>query len=232
MAATGPALTPVNDVGLGVGVFSDAAFASINRKFNKIWNDYPGLRPNLHRFLDLRVVALDDGTPSPLHPDPATGFARAKLVPGSDVVYGPDQQPGANYGAVVRYTRANGTPGPNLYRINYVAQAEPTDYGLLCLPNPPASYTPTDFVSAVIQPRYKAGYLQFNSDPNVPLPLGNIYVSYRFQMSGAGDVVAVDYDSREVVSILLTIRNYPQTTQPEPQTITLKGAAKVRNFLR
>lgn len=232
VAGTGPALTPTNDPGLGVGVFSDAAFATINRKFNKIWNDYPGLRPNLHRFLDLRLVNLDDGTASPLHPNPVTGFARAKLVPGSDVVYGPDQQPGANYGNVVRYTRTNGAPGPNQYRINYVNQVEPTDYSLLGLPNPPASYTPTDFVSAVIQPRYKAGYLQFNSDPNVPLPAGNIYVSYRFQMSGAGDIVAVDYDSREVLSILLTIRNYPQTSLPDPQTITLKGAAKVRNFLR
>lgn len=232
VAATGPALTPNNDAGLGAGVFSDAQYASINRKFNKIWNDYPALRPNLHRFLDLRVVPTGDGTPTPLNPIATIGFDRARIVPGSEVVYGPDQVPGANYGSMVRYTRTVGNPGPNQYRLNYVDLAEPTDYTLLGVPNPPAQYTPTDFVSAVIQPRFRAGYLQFNSDPNVPLPQGNIFVSYRFQFTGKGDVVAVDYDSREIMSILLTIRNYPQTTQPDPQSITLNGAAKVRNFLR
>ncbi|MCO5296466.1 MAG: type II secretion system GspH family protein [Fimbriimonadaceae bacterium] len=232
VVATGPALTPNNDPGLAAGVFSDAQYASINRKFNKIWNDYPALRPNLHRFVDLRVTPTADGTASPLNPNPAVGFDRARIVPGSEVVFGPDQVPGANYGAMIRYTRTVGNPGPNQYRLNYVNLAEPTDYTLLGVPNPPAQYTATDFVSAVIQPRFRAGYLQFNSDPNVPLPQGNIFVSYRFQFTGVGDVVAVDYDSREIMSILLTIRNYPQTTQPDPQSITLNGAAKVRNFLR
>lgn len=232
VVATGPALTPNNDPGLAAGAFSDPQYASINRKFNKIWNDYPALRPNLHRFVDLRVVPTGDFTPGPLNPLPNQGFARARIVPGSEVVFGPDQIPGANYGAMIRFTRTVGTPGPNQYRLNYVNLAEPTDYTLLGVPNPPAQYTPTDFVSAVIQPRYRAGYLQFHSDPNVPLPAGNIFVSYRFQFTGVGDVVAVDYDSREIMSILLTIRNYPQTTQPDPQSITLNGAAKVRNFLR
>lgn len=228
---TGVALSPVNDPNVG-GNFYDPAYDTINKKFNKVWADNPALRPNIHRFVDLRTVAQPDGTASPLNPDPATGFARAKLVPGSEIVVGPDQNPGANYGAPVRYTRTTRTPGPNQYRINYVDQPEPTDWALLGLPNPPANYTATDFVSAIIQPRYKAGYIQFNSDPNVPLPTGNITVRYRFQFTGPGDTVAVDYDTRQIIEILLTVRNYPQSSVPNPQTVTVRGMASVRNFLR
>jgi len=262
---TGPALTPTNDPNLA-GLFSDPQYSpsnggglnfddpnsgsSINKLFNKVWADNPNIRPNVHRFIDLRVVRSRDGSPSPLHPDPLIGFARAKIVPGSEVVIGPDQNPGPNYGRMVRYTRTTGVPGPNQYRINYYDLAEPRnpasntlDYGQIGFPNPPAVYDPTNFVSAIIQPRYKAGYIQLNSDPNVPLPgnlafpntpvnEGNIAVSYRFQMTRAGDTVAVDYDTSQLMQVLLTVKNFPQTTLPNAQSVTLKATASVRNVLR
>lgn len=261
-ANTGPALTPSNDSALG-GTIADPTYApsnaggtgyenpnsgsSINKLFNKVWFDNPNMRPFVHRFIDLRVCRLRDGSPSPLHPDPLTGFARAKIVPGSEVVIGPDQNPGAGYGALVRYTRTTGTPGPNQYKINYVNLPEPRnpatntlDYPSIGFPNPPANYDPTNFTSAIIQPRYKAGYIQLNSDPNVPLPAdlltpgnqGNIAVYYRFQMTGAGDTVAVDYDTSQLMQVLLTIKNFPQTTLPNAQSVTLKATAAVRNVLR
>jgi hypothetical protein len=194
--------------------------------------------------MDLRVTPQVDGTPSPM--DPSNGFGRAKIVAGSDVVIGPDQNPGPNYGEPIRYTRTTRAPGPNQYKINYVDLPEP-DYSLYGLPVPPANYTPGDFTSAVFQPRFKVGYIQLNSDPNVPLPSGTIRVSYRFQFTGgisagsiAGiasggarqDAVAVDYDTRQLMSVLLTIRNYPQSNIPNPQTVTLSATAKVRNYLR
>lgn len=222
------------------GVFSDAQYSSINKKYNKIWHDYPGLHGNIHRFIDLRVTPNDDGAASPLSPDPATGFARAQIVPGSEEIYAPDQNSGPNYGNIVRYTRTTHEPGPNQYRINYVNQTEP-NYALLGLSSPPPVYTPADFTSAVFQPRYKAGYIQFNSDPNVPLPGDNpatgineakILIFYRFQFSQPNDVMAVDYDSRELMSIQMTIRNYPQSSLPNPQAVTLHSTASVRNFTR
>jgi prepilin-type N-terminal cleavage/methylation domain-containing protein len=256
---TGPALTPANDTNLAGGI-GDPEYAqangggpgwqtpypgggsSINKNFNKMWADHPELRPNIHRFIDLRVGTLRDGSPSLLNPDPSLGFAQTRIVPGTEVVIGPDQNPGPNYGRLVRYTRTTRTPGPNQYRINYTNLPEPTDYSLIGLPNPPATYTSTDYVSAVIQPRYKAGYIQLNSDPNVPLPEddpatatlneGNISVSYRFQMTGSGDTVAVDYDTGQLIQVLLTIKNFPQTTIPNPQTVTLKATATIRNILR
>jgi hypothetical protein len=108
----------------------------------------------------------------------------------------------------------------------------------------PGSYDPQNFVSAIVQPQYKAGYIQLNSDPGSPLPKGEIRVSYRFQFTKsrtgtsaqlAGlktDVFAVDYDSRELMTILVSIRSYPQSNQPNAQTVSLQTTAKVRNYIR
>ena len=133
------------------------------------------------------------------------------------------------------YARTTRNPGPNQYRINYVDQPEPTPANYLALlgvPAPLTPYDPTDFTTAVIQPRYKAGYVQLNSDPNVPLPVGTFQVYYRFQFTHRQDVFAVDYDSRQVMSVLLTVKNFPQTGLSSSQNVTIPVTAKVRNFLR
>lgn len=236
-----PPLSPLQDTNLA-GNFYDPQFQSINKLFNKVWADNPNLRPNgVHRFLDLRVTPNSDGAVSPISPDPATGFSNASIVPGSEQIFGPDQIDGPHYGKKIRYVRTTREPGPNQYRINYTDLAEP-DYAVLGLPVPPTAYTPTNFMSAVYQPRFRAGYVQFNSDPNVPLPgddpatasvnEAQIQVFYRFQFSHPQDVIAVDYDSRQVMSVLVTIRNYPQSSAPNPQTVTLRSTAEVRNFIR
>lgn len=230
--ATGPELTYLTDA--TVGNFYDAAFQNINRLFNKVWNDNPALQTTggVHRFIDLRVTPQADGTPSPLDPDPNVGFPRARIVPGSEIVMGPDQNAGPGYGRAIRYTQVTKNPGKNQYAINYVNIPEP-DWATLGYAAPPAAYTPTNFVSAILQPRFKAGYIQLNSDPNVPLPgPSSISVYYRVQFNQPGDTVTVDYDTRDSMTILLTIRNYPGTTLPNPQSITLKGSAAIRNVIR
>ena len=254
--ATGQAFSPVNATDLGNAWPSpeyqpaDVAY-EINRSFNKVWREQTtggsainfNLLPDVHRFIDLRVAPFSDGSNSPLHPDPTLGFARARIVPGSEIIVGPDQNPGPNYGQPIRYSRVTRNPGPNQYRINYVDLQEPTngggavDYTVFApgMPNPPATYTANNFVSAIIQPRFKAGYVQLNSDPNVPLPQGNITVSYRFQMNKPKDIIAADYDTRQLMGVMLTIRNYPQTGTtgiPNPQQVTLSATATVRNIVR
>jgi hypothetical protein len=162
------------------------------------------------------------------------------IVPGSEVVIGPDQNSGPNYGLPTRYTRTTRSPGPNQYKINYASLAEPTDYRLLGFSDAEVTafeslggaYSATNFLSAFIQPRYRAGYMQFYSDPNIPMPLGNIQVRYRFQFSRVGDTFAADYDTRQLISLKLTIRNYPQSSQPNPQGITVASSAAARNILR
>lgn len=285
LAHEGPEVTPSNDLpatppndpitnnplaAINTGVFSDPDFQSINRLFNKIWFDYPTLRPDIHRFIDLRVTPQADGnfvrnaSPSPL--DPTLGYPRARIVPGSEEVTGPDQRPGPNYGLPVRYTRTtNQVVGPNEYRINYVDQPEPnwSDPGL-GIPSADltaflglgGAYSATNFVSAVYEPRFKAGYIELNSDPNVPIPAvlpgsgsppvaaAPISVFYKFQFTkavprpgqtggvGVGDTFAIEYDSRQLMTVQVSIRNYPQSTLPSTQTVTLKAEAPVRNYLR
>jgi type II secretory pathway pseudopilin PulG len=230
---TGPELVPSNDPSLG-GNFFDAAYASINKKFNKVWADNPSLQTAglTHRFIDLRVTTQADGTAGPLAP--ANGFTQATIVPGSEIVIGPNQAAGPAYGQPTRYTRiTRGQPGPNQYKINYTDLPEPTDYTTAFgFANPPANYTANNFSSAILQPRFKKGYVQLNSDPLVALPSGNISVFYKVQFSRPGDSVNVDYDTRESINVLLTIRNYPQSTLPNPQNVTLKGTATVRNGTR
>ena len=240
---------------------------TINDAFNLAWNTYNGqgghgdLRPNIQRFIDLRLTANEDGTYGPLFPDGAANiaganvilngnqgsFARGTIVPGSEQVWGPDQILGPNMGNEIRYVRTTQAPGPNQYKINYVAQQQPVnpntgliDYTLLGLSAADvagfnaAVYDPTNFVSATLQARYMPGYIQLNSDPNSPLDTTNakFKVFYRFEFTSPTDSFAVDYDSRQVMSVLLTLHDYPQTSLPNPQTMTLKTTATVRNFLR
>jgi prepilin-type N-terminal cleavage/methylation domain-containing protein len=244
--------TPLTDDYTG-GNFWDVDHDPINEKFNWVWANRKEMQPDVHRFIDLRVTTNADGAVSPLHP--TLGFSRAVIVPGSEEVYGPDQLPGPNYGFTIRYTRTTArNPGPNQYRINYVDQPEPTneagavDYSTVngvrstdMAGFNPNVYNDKNFISAIIQPRFKKGYLELNSDPNVALPAGDIMVSYRFQFNAAGnrgngsreDVFAVEYDTRQLIDVLLTIRNYPQSqSTPNPQTITLKSTATVRNYIR
>ena len=255
---TDTSLTPTNDPALAAGVFSDAPFwetsfnrFNINRVFNKVWADAQAGRNGIpaqygetggaHRFVDLRTIPQGDGTPSPL-----AQFGRARIVPGSEEVFGPDQNPGSNFAYEVRYHRVNREPGPNEYRINYADLQEPTaaGWGLLGLPVPPANYDRTSFVSAIIQPRYRAGYVELCSNPEVPIPAvmrlsgtindvpGRIRVAYKFQFTSPDDVVRAEYDTRQLMQVIMTIRNYPQADIPYPQTVTMKATANVRNFIR
>lgn len=252
------AYTPQNDPDMATGVFSDSPFwntnydrFNINRVFNKVWADAQANRNGIpaqfgeiggaHRFIDLRTVTQGDGTASPIGM-----FPRAQITPGTDEVFGPDQNPGANFGYEVRYKRVNREPGPNEYRINYSNIAEPTVAGYMSLYGavPPATYDRTNFLSAIVQPRFKAGYIQLCSNPEVPIPAvmrfpgtstdvpGRIRVAYKFQFTTPDDVVRVEYDTRQLMQVVVTIRNYPQSNVPYPQTVTMKATANVRNFLR
>lgn len=261
VADSGPVQTPTADNGAGAILSPKSAAAGsfylVNHLFNYVYNAHPEVRDSAQRFIDLRVAPSvnsdNSSTYGPL--DPTTGFGRFSITPGSEEVYGPDQNPTADPANItrVRYTRTSGTPGPNQYRINYTNQTEPmtagvVDYSLLGL-NPadlatfnPNVYDPTNFVSAVIQPRYKVGYIELNSDPNAPLPqltaagvaTGQpaFLIYYRFQSTIAGDSIGVDYASRQSMSVQVTVRSYSSGSVISPQTVTLSSQVNVRNYLR
>jgi hypothetical protein len=162
-------------------------------------------------------------------------MARAYVTPGSEQIYGPDQRPGPNYGNLVRYSRVATRPvGPNQYYINYTDMPEPDWMAALGsgVSYDPKTFNSSDFVSSVLQPQYRAGYVELNSKFGEPIPQGNIYVVYRFQFTEPNDRVVVDYNSGDTVEVVLTIKNFPQTNTPFAQAVTVKGSTKVRNFFR
>lgn len=238
--ATDPASAlPMNAARWQGAIYSPSSSSSqVNQRFNAMWVDWDAIFPNVgnkqelvKRFIDLRLCLNKDSEPSPLHP--TLGFPRARLVPGSEVVIGPDQNAGPNFGNPIRYTRVSGqNVGPNEYKINYVDQPEPTDWVALVGSAPPANYTAANAVSALLQPRYKAGYIEFQSDPSRPIPPGNISVDYRFQFNETSDIFAVDYETQQVMNVNITVLTFAGQASPEPQQVTLRGSGSVRNFLR
>lgn len=186
------------------------------------------------RFIDLRDTSQFPGTApnfNPLQPLVA-GYVNthAFITPGSEIVYGPDQRSGPNYGRPTRYIRV--APGEdvgiNQYRINYTDIHEPS-YSALGLPSPNTN----DDVRRYIQPRYKKGYLEFNSDPNLPFPAGGtMQISYDFQVNDDDDAVVVDYDSNQQIRFDLTVRRFPGGNRTPPLTVSVNDVIAVRNFAR
>jgi hypothetical protein len=239
---TGPADTPNSDLNVlapGSPWNSADTFRTINNRFNNLWvrwNDFaPGLDRARYakRYINLGQVQQPGGVLSPL--SRLEAHSRAYVVPGSEAIYGPDQRPGPTYGTLVRYSRVAARPvGPNQYFINYTDQPEP-DWSGVFSASPSYSvkvFDPNNFVSAVLQPQYRAGYVELNSRFGEPLPAGNIYASFRFQLTEPNDRVVVDYNTGDTVEVVLTIKNFPQTNIPFAQSVTVKGSTKVRNYFR
>lgn len=185
------------------------------------------------RFVDLR--SLLPLTSQHFNPLGTSFFAfdlrSIRIVPGSEEVVGPDQRPGPNFGRPVRYSRASPGQdvGVNQYKINYTDITEPADYmSALGVPNPNAN----DDVRQYIQPRFKRGYVEFYSDPNLPLPNGNIVVRFDFQTNTPTDIVTVDYNTVQQIQVELTLRRYPSAAPSEPQAVTVKETISIRNFQR
>lgn len=245
----GPAFTPATDPAAVIpgsatrwqgGTTTPAEnFGQINTRFNVLWNDWDLIFPGLgnkqdlvKRYIDLRRMLTKDTMTTPIYQNQFAGGGRARLVPGSEIIIGPDQKAGSNFGRPVRYTRVSGqSVGPNEYKINYVDQPEP-DWNAVLGAVPPAAYTITNAISAILQPRYKEGYVEFQSDPSKPIPPGNISISYRFQYNETNDIFAVDYETQQLMGVNITVLTFASQVSPNPQQVTLRGSGTVRNFLR
>jgi hypothetical protein len=84
-----------------------------------------------------------------------------------------------------------------------------------------------------IQPRFKKGYIEFNSDPNLPFPAGGtMQISYDFQVNDEDDSVVVDYDSNQEIRFDLTVRRFPGGSRTPPLTVSVNDVIAVRNFAR
>ncbi|MGI8922653.1 MAG: type II secretion system protein [Fimbriimonadales bacterium] len=185
------------------------------------------------RFVDLRNTTLFPGSQPDFNPFQPTvaGYANphSKITPGSEIVIGPDQRPGPNFGLPIRYSRVAATEGVGLnqYRINYT-DLRPPNWNTYGVPDPNTNADVRNF----IEPRFKKGYVEFHSDPTLVLPPGNIVMPFDFQVNQPADAVVVDYDSNQQIRVDLTIRRFSGGYTVAPQTVTVSDVVAIRNFAR
>jgi prepilin-type N-terminal cleavage/methylation domain-containing protein len=211
---TGAFATPFND--------SNPDPTTINGRYNEAYQRDPNNAPNIRRYVSLLDLDNDGRM------DDARNhltFPTASIVPGSEVVIGPDQRPGPNYGSPIRYQRvsaANATPGPNQYRILY-QDAVPYQEVL-------RNYGFT--------PQLLRGYIEFYSDPRMPLPSNaEIFVTFYYRFNLNGDSYVADYQTRRLMNLKVGLKfygaqqpvNYSLTTQLEaPNIVQVRGGIRAR----
>jgi prepilin-type N-terminal cleavage/methylation domain-containing protein len=211
---TGAFATPFND--------SNPDPTTINGRYNEAYQRDPNDAPNIRRYVSLMDLDNDGRM------DDARNhltFPTASIVPGSEVVIGPDQRPGPNYGRLIRYQRvsaANATPGPNQYRILY------------------QDTVPYQEVMRVygFTPQLLRGYIEFYSDPRMPLPPNaEIFVTFYYRFNLNGDSYVADYQTRRLMNLKVGLKyygaqqpvNYALTTQLEaPNIVQVRGGIRAR----
>ncbi len=181
---------------------------------------------------------------------PLDRFTGATIVPGSEVVVGPDQNPGANYGLPVRYVRiptnSDGVPGRNQYKINYVPKQSPNLERLDQFASDFVSELQargvnrsaadlTDYIHNQYVARFEVGYVEFASEPRIPMPNtvagdATVNVSYLFQVNRPNDSVVADYSTKQLIMVMVGVRRY-DSTGAEAQQVMFTSKVKVRNFL-
>ncbi len=177
---------------------------TINSVFNRNYRaaEANGTQNNVKRYISLidrNYNLILDGTPEdPILWGDLTRFD-ASIVPGSEVVIGPDQRPGPNYGKPIRYQRvpsASAPVGPNQYRINY-RDLVPIEEVL-------------SLYSGRLVPSLLRGYIEFYSDPQMPLPPGsdNVFVTFSYQLNRTSDTYVMDYATRRLMEATLGLRFY------------------------
>jgi prepilin-type N-terminal cleavage/methylation domain-containing protein len=202
----------------------DLTFATdaINARYNTALSQVPNDAPNIRRYvslLDLDNDGVMDDASNHLT------FPTASIVPGSEVVIGPDQRPGPNYGRPIRYQRvsaANATLGLNQYRILY------------------QDTVPYQEVMRVygFTPQLLRGYIEFYSDPDTPLPPDTeIIVTFFYRFNLESDSYVADYQTRRLMNLKMGLKfygaqqpvNYSLTTQLEaPNIVQVRGGIRAR----
>ncbi len=192
---------------------------TINGRFNYQYRQDPQNVNNVKRYISLLDLDSDGQIDNPLQNHLA--FPNASIVAGSEVVIGPDQRPGPNYGQPIRYQRvasATRDVGPNQYRILYRDSAPQVDV----------------LNNFGFEPSLLRGYIEFYSDPNTPLPPGqnNVLVTFYYQFNLPSDSAVADYETRRVMALQVGMKfygaqqpvNYTLNTQIElPNIVQLRG---------
>lgn len=141
--------------------------------------------------------------------------SQPRIVPGSEVVRGPDMTPGLAPDDIrlVRYERVPlslGDPGRNQYKI---------DYGL----NPSTA----DQVGTIIfSPAFDEMIPEIMSGG-----AAHIDISYKFQLNRDGDIITGNYATKTLMTVTLGIRYYDRNSG-KLHPVELTNKVRVRNLMR
>jgi len=190
---------PVQGVSFKTGVYlppdRDPApdTTTINGRFNLAFRD-PDDAPNARRFVSLLDLDGDGQIDDPRQNHLV--LPTASLVPGSEVVIGPDQRPGPNFGKPIRYQRVSSalaTPGPNQYRILYEDAAPYQEV----------------ITTMGFTPQLLRGYIEFHSDPQTPLPPNSqVVVTFYYRFNLPSDTYVADYYTRRLLNLKVGLKLY------------------------
>lgn len=187
-------------------IINSQEIEAMNDRVRNNWGTGAGTPVRMHR-IDM-FGGL--GSASPYQP---------RVVPGSEIVIGPDMTPGLapNQVRMVRYARVPfnlGDPGRNQYKI---------DYGM--------NDTTGERVGWIIfSPAYDEIIPSSTSSGGAAIP-SSIDISYKYQLNHDGDVVIGNYATKTLMQVTLGIRYYDRNSgKLTPMELTNK--VRLRNLMR
>lgn len=219
---------------------------------------------NIYRYISLASLDPKDNpdigqAPAPPRPplerqaDGRTYIPNVRIVPGSEVVIGPDMRPGPHYGQPITYTRvprSGNDPmklGPNEYMINYtdMPNCDPKDPQKPCADVDPSMAAGTIIFDSQPDPdpmpdpnnpdgkprMHWLPVFSYDSNGNLTAPAAKITVTYKIQNNLPSDVVKSDYLTRQLMTVAIGVRLF-DLNSGQPQQATLTQQVKVRDIQR
>ncbi len=181
--------------------------------------------------------------------NPLEQMPTARVVPGTERIFGPDQRPGLHYGQRIQYTRVSANVGvisANQYKINYQDIGDLNNSSIVNDVHVRAGYVEFDsnndtasnpnFTNqedpSLAQYRpHSLPQLQFDPVSGTNIPAAPVEVYYQFQMNRPNDVVKIDYMTRDLMNVALEVRLYDPGSA-RPQDTQLASKVEVRNLQR
>ncbi len=229
--------------------------ADVNAQYAAAVQAQGGANNNAYRYITL--ASLDPQynpdigqPPAPPRPplemqsDGRTYIPNVRIVPGSEIVRGPDMRPGPHYGQEITYTRVprwGNDPmklGPNEYMINYTDGPNKTANdpiqaaGTIIFDSQPDPDPMPDPNNPDGKPRaHWLPVFSYDANGNLTAPAAKITVTYKIQNNLPSDVVKADYLTRQLMTVAVGVRLF-DLNSGQPQQATLTQQVKVRNIQR
>jgi len=209
---------------------------------------YPD-NPKRYLWLGVPTASSIWNVPNGAALNPLEQIPTARVVPGTERIFGPDQRPGLHYGQRIQYSRVSanvGAIGANQYKINYQDIGDANNSSIANDVHVKAGYIEFDSNNDTASNPNLTGQenpnlaqyrphslpeLTFDPVNGVNVPAAPVEIYYQFQMNRPNDVVKIDYMTRDLMNVALEVRLYDPGSA-RPQDTQLASKVEVRNLQR